>query len=229
MSASVFCALDTQNIAQATEWAHQLQPHIDGIKLGMEFFYAHGPAGITTVRPENMPLFLDLKIHDIPNTARKALQAVAPLKADLITLHGAGGGDMLRACVDMARQLDHSPALLAVTVLTSLDQNDLKQIGVQDTPLDQARRLAQLAQSAGCNGIVCSSQELGTLRQECDPDFKLVVPGIRPAGAALGDQKRVMTPDEAQNLGADYLVIGRPITEAISPVEAAQNIKKSLK
>ncbi len=228
MSSAVFCALDTPNISEAKQWAHSLHEYIDGIKIGMEFYYAHGAAGIQKVRPQNMPLFLDLKIHDIPNTASKALKSLTSLKADFLTLHASGGLDMMKACVETNAQLDHTSALLAVSVLTSLDQQDLTQMGIPDTPAVHVSRLAHLAQMAGCDGLVCSPHELRMLRAECDRTFKLVVPGIRPETHQKGDQKRVMTPCQAQESGADYLVIGRAITHSSDPVVAARQIKSDL-
>lgn len=225
----VYCALDTTDPAQATRWAGQLAGVVGGLKLGLEFFCANGPAGLRQAAAGGLPLFLDLKLHDIPNTVAGAMRAVVPLAPAITTIHAGGGLAMMRAAVDAAadaaaRHGVARPKVVAVTVLTSLDEADLTAMGVRDAPATQVRRLAALAQQAGCDGVVCSPQEVADLRALCGPDFTLVVPGIRPAGAAVGDQKRVLTPRRAVDLGADVLVIGRPITEAADPAAAARAI-----
>jgi orotidine-5'-phosphate decarboxylase len=216
----VFVALDTVERARARALADAVRPHVGGLKLGLEFFCANGPDAVREVAGE-APLFLDLKLHDIPNTVAGAVRAVRPLRPALLTLHAGGGPAMLRAAVEAAAG---EVKLLAVTVLTSLDEGDLDRVGQRGPVLDQARRLARLAQEAGLAGIVCSPHEIAALRAECGPGFLLVVPGIRPAGAGVGDQKRVMTPQEALAAGADHLVIGRPITAAPDPAAAARAI-----
>jgi orotidine-5'-phosphate decarboxylase len=176
-----------------------------------------------------MPLFLDLKLHDIPNTVAGAVRAVVPLRPTLLTVHAGGGGAMLRAAADAAGEAAAKagtarPRIVAVTVLTSLAEADMSAIGQHGPIADQARRLAALARSSGLDGVVCSPHEIEALRAECGTGFLLVVPGIRPSWAAAGDQKRVMTPAEAARRGADYLVIGRPITAATDPAVAASRI-----
>jgi orotidine-5'-phosphate decarboxylase len=171
-----------------------------------------------------MPLFLDLKLHDIPNTVAGGVRAVADLKPALLTIHAGGGSAMMRAAVEAARETSPLTKMIAVTILTSLDDGDLDAMGYRDPVETQVLRLARLAQEAGVDGVVCSPREVAALRRQCGGDFILVVPGIRPAAAALGDQKRVMTPKDAIAAGASRLVIGRPITEAADPAEAARAI-----
>lgn len=222
----VFCAVDTAELGRATTLTSQLRGVIGGLKLGLEFFTARGPVGVRQVRA-GMPLFLDLKLHDIPNTVAGAVVSCAELEPDLITVHSQGGLEMMQAAVAAAKDAPHPPAIIAVTILTSLDQVDLNAAGMRDGPADSVRRLAALANKAGCQGAVCSPHEIETLREDLGPDFMLVVPGIRPRGIAMEDQKRAMGPGEAMALGADILVVGRPITQADDPVAAATAIVQS--
>jgi len=224
----VFCALDTTDVDRAASLAQSLKGHVGGLKIGKEFFTAHGPAGVRRVIPEGTPLFLDLKFHDIPNTVAGAVRAATALSPAILNVHAAGGRAMMEAARTAAQESETPPWVLAVTVLTSLDASDLADIGVHGSPADQVVRLATLAQRAGLDGVVCAAQEIAALRRECGPDFKLGVPGIRPADSATGDQKRTMTPAEAAGLGADVLVIGRPITNAPDPAAAAQAIAAEL-
>lgn len=234
MSASpVFCALDTTEVEAARRLAGQLGPHVGGIKLGLEFFCANGPSGVAEVSSAGLPLFLDLKLHDIPNTVAGAMRAVCRLRPRLTTIHAGGGLAMMRAAAGAAAEASAAlgvprPLVVAVTVLTSFDQPELEGVGVAAPVADQVRRLAALAQQAGADGVVCSPHEVAALRRLCGPDFTLVVPGIRPAGAASDDQKRVLTPAEALGAGADILVIGRPITGASDPAAAARAIAAEL-
>jgi orotidine-5'-phosphate decarboxylase len=201
-------------------------PHGGGIKLGLEFFCAHGPAGIAAVMHGlSLPLFLDLKLHDIPNTVAGAVRSLAPLAPAILTVHAAGGHAMLAAARAAA-----SPAtrVVAVTVLTSLDDADLLAAGVPDGAAIQAQRLAGVVRGAGLDGIVCSPHEVAAVRAAW-PDGLFVVPGVRPAGSDVGDQKRVMTPSDALAAGAGVLVIGRPITAAPDPAAAAATIAASLR
>ncbi|MGE0153114.1 MAG: orotidine-5'-phosphate decarboxylase [Reyranellaceae bacterium] len=225
----VYCAVDTVDIGLAARLIDGVRGAVGGIKLGLEFFTAHGPDLVRRLVGRQTPLFLDLKLHDIPNTVAGAVRAVAPLAPTLLTIHSGGGPAMMRAARQAAEEAAAQfgvarPRLLAVTVLTSLDRGDLDAVGVAGEPLPQVRRLAALAQKNGMDGVICSPLEIEALRADCGRDFLLVVPGIRPAGSAVGDQKRVMTPGEAMAKGADYLVIGRPITEAASPRGAAEAI-----
>jgi orotidine-5'-phosphate decarboxylase len=199
------------------------------VKLGLEFFMANGAAGVATIGTLGLPVFLDLKFHDIPNTVASAIRAVAPLRPFITNVHAGGGRAMMLAARDAA--LDSAaklgvapPKLIAVTVLTSFTGSDLAEVGQPDDPLEQVRRLAELTRDCGLDGVVCSPKEIAILRRDLGPDFLLVTPGIRPDWAAAGDQKRIMTPAEAVRAGADYLVIGRPITGAADPAEAAQRI-----
>lgn len=222
----ILCAIDTAEMARARSLVEALSGAVGGVKLGLEFFAAHGPAGVRLAAGNQATVFLDLKLHDIPNTVASALRAALALDPLFVTLHCAGGAAMMRAAV--AARGDRRTKLLGVTVLTSLDDTDLAAIGQSGPAEAQVRRLALLAQSAGLDGVVCSPQEVAMLRHTCGPDFLLVVPGIRPTGAALGDQKRVQTPRAAIEAGADYLVIGRPITEAADPLAAARAILASI-
>jgi orotidine-5'-phosphate decarboxylase len=229
----VYCAIDTVDIGLSARLIDGVRGAVGGIKLGLEFFTAHGPDLVRRLVGRDTPLFLDLKLHDIPNTVAGAVRAVAPLAPTLLTIHSSGGPAMMRAArkaaEEVAAQLNvRRPKLLAVTVLTSLDQSDLDAVGIAHAPLQQVRRLAALAKDSGMDGVICSPLEIEALRGDCGGDFLLVVPGIRPAGSAVGDQKRVMTPGEAVGKGADYLVIGRPITEAASPRGAAEAIAQEI-
>jgi orotidine-5'-phosphate decarboxylase len=229
MSARILLALDTPDVATALAQARAAGDAVDGIKLGLEFFTANGPAGVARVQAAGRPLFLDLKFHDIPNTVAGAVRSALPLKPLLLNVHAAGGPEMLRRAAAAVREAGEArPLLIAVTVMTSLGDDDLVAVGQLPPALDQVRRLAALARQEGCDGVVCSAREIAQLRRDCGPGFKLVVPGLRPAEAAVGDQKRVMTPGEAAALGADFLVIGRPITAAPDPAEAARRIRREI-
>jgi orotidine-5'-phosphate decarboxylase len=231
----VYVAVDTPEIPRARKLAEIVGPWVGGLKLGLEFFNAHGPAGVREVmRGTELPLFLDLKLHDIPNTVAAAVRSVVPLLPSFLTVHASGGGAMLRAAVDAALEEAaklgvKAPGILAVTVLTSLDGDDLHEIGQQGPIRDQVARLAQLAKRSGVAGIVCAPGEVTTLREQSGPDFVLMVPGIRPVWAAAQDQKRILTPAQALQAGASHLVIGRPITGATDPAEAARLVAVELR
>ena len=220
-----FVALDTTDLERALELAKSLSGHVGGMKVGKEFFTACGPEGVRAVTDCGMPVFLDLKFHDIPNTVAGAIRAALPLKPYMVNVHASGGETMMRAAAMAAAEAGEGrPLTLAVTVLTSMDESDLQGIGVDDSVPDQVLRLASLAQFSGMDGVVCSAREVEDLREHLGRDFKLVVPGIRPAWASSDDQKRIVTPAAAIAIGADYLVIGRPITSVDDPVEAADKI-----
>lgn len=225
MTNPLFVALDTPDLEQARALAQAVRGSVGGLKLGLEFFAANGPAGVAAMSEEGLPLFLDLKLHDIPNTVAKAVEALRPLRPAVLTVHAAGGRAMLAAAKEAAPE---GTRVVAVTVLTSLDSADLAATGVSGDPGEQVRRLAALARESGCDGIVCSGAEVGAARTAW-PDGYFVVPGIRPAGGDSGDQKRVMTPSEALSAGASMLVVGRPITAAAEPGRAARDIAASLR
>ena len=224
MTAPIFVALDTPDLAQARALATAVRPHVGGIKLGLEFFAAHGPTGVRAMADAGLPVFLDLKLHDIPNTVAAAVAALAPLAPAILTVHAAGGRAMLAAARAAAPA---STRVVAVTVLTSLDAGDLGAIGVAAAPSDQVHRLADVARDAGLDGIVCSGEEVAGVRSRW-PDGFFVVPGLRLADAPAGDQKRVVTPRAAQDDGAAVLVVGRPITQAVDPAAAARAIAATL-
>ena len=224
----VFVAVDTTDLEYARALGARLKPHVGGIKLGLEFFSAHGPAGVRAFSDMGLPIFLDLKFHDIPNTVAGAVRAAASLGVNILNVHAAGGPAMLKAAVEAARGVNPEAKVIAVTVLTSLADADLDALGQLGPAADQVARLANLTQKAGLDGVVCSAHEIAALRAALGPDFLLVVPGIRPKGSDLGDQQRVMGPREALDAGASILVIGRPITAAPDPVEAARAIAESL-
>lgn len=225
----IFCALDTTDLAHAVQIGEAVRGSVGGLKIGLEFFNANGPEGARAIVDLGLPVFFDLKLHDIPNTVAGGLRAVADLGPAIINVHAQGGRAMMEAAArEAAKSDDTAPLVVGVTVLTSLDQGDLTDTGVTRSAREQVIALADLAQASGLGGVVCSSHEIEALREACGPDFKLIVPGIRPAGADIGDQKRVMSPREAHDLGADILVIGRPITQAADPGQAAAEIAASL-
>jgi orotidine-5'-phosphate decarboxylase len=225
----VYCALDTTDLGKAMELAGAIKPWVGGIKLGLEFFNANGPQGIARLAEIGLPVFADLKMHDIPNTVAGGIRAVLPLGVSIVNVHAGGGGAMMKAAAEAAATAGpRRPKVIAVTVLTSMDASDLNETGVHGAPADQVIRLATLARDAGMDGVVCSAHEIEPLRKALGPGFMLVVPGIRPAGADTGDQKRIMTPAEALKHGADRLVIGRPITGAADPASAARAIHDEL-
>ena len=220
----IFVAIDTPSLERAKLLAEQVRANAGGVKLGLEFFCANGPAGVAAILQLGLPVFLDVKLHDIPNTVAKAVEALAPLEPAVLTVHAAGGRAMLQAAKAAAPA---GTKIVAVTVLTSLDSDDLHSIGVAAEPREQVERLAELARSAGLDGIVCSGAEVGAARAAW-PDGFFVVPGVRPAGGDVSDQKRVVTPRQALEDGASILVIGRPITGADDPTTALRDIAATL-
>jgi orotidine-5'-phosphate decarboxylase len=224
----VFVAIDTTDLEYARVLAARLKPHVGGVKLGLEFFSAHGPQGVRAFADLELPIFLDLKFHDIPNTVAGAVRAAAGLGVDILNVHAAGGPAMLKAAVEAARGVNTQTKVIAVTVLTSLSDTDLQTIGQHGPAAEQVARLAALTRDCGLDGVVCSAHEIAALRAALGPDFLLIVPGIRPKGADLGDQQRVMGAKEALDAGASILVIGRPITAAPDPILAARGIAESL-
>ncbi|RZU39224.1 orotidine-5'-phosphate decarboxylase [Edaphobacter modestus] len=216
-------ALDVPDARAALELVDRLEGSCRWLKVGMELYYAAGNSLVETLRLRGYSIFLDLKLHDIPNTVAGAVRSATSAGAELLTVHGFGGGAMLRAAAEAA-QAPGSPRLLAVTVLTSMDHTELASVGVSCSPADQALRLARLARDSGIDGMVCSAEEVSSMRHQMGPDAILVIPGIRPAGATVDDQRRVATPGEAILLGASMLVVGRPITRASDPAAAARLI-----
>ncbi|HET8535508.1 MAG TPA: orotidine-5'-phosphate decarboxylase [Sphingomicrobium sp.] len=220
----IFVAIDTPDLDQARNLAMRVKDGAGGVKLGLEFFCANGPSGYREIAGLGLPVFLDLKLHDIPNTVARAVEALRPLKPAVLTVHAAGGRAMMAAAKAAAPE---STKVVAVTVLTSLDSGDLGSIGVGGDPAAQVERLTALAREAGVDGIVCSGAEVGAASKSW-PDGFFVVPGVRPAGADVGDQKRVVTPRAALDDGASILVIGRPITRAPDPAAALEAIAATL-
>lgn len=217
-------ALDVPNAAHARRVVQTLGEAITSYKIGKQLFTAEGPGIVRDLIASGRKVFLDLKFHDIPNTVGAAVKSAAELGVSMLTVHASGGSKMLKAAVEAAKAADSRPMVLAVTVLTSLSDSDLQEIGVSGNVLTQVLRLGSLATAAGCDGVVASAHEARELRRELGQGFEIVTPGVRPAGANLGDQARVLTPGEAIQAGATRLVVGRPITEAASPSDAATAI-----
>ena len=224
MSSRIFVALDTPDLEKAKAIAQRVHHHVGGIKLGLEFFMANGRAGVREMAELGLPIFLDLKFHDIPNTVAKAIMALRPLEPAILTVHAAGGRSMLE---DAKAAAPTGTKVIAVTTLTSLDARDLASIGCPDDPHDQVLRLTELAMTAGVDGVVCSGAEVAAAKALWPKGF-FVVPGVRPANGAVGDQKRVVTPRQALDAGASILVVGRPITQAEDPDTAAREIGATL-
>jgi orotidine-5'-phosphate decarboxylase len=224
MTSPVYVAIDTPDLDRAKAIAARVRNHVGGLKLGLEFFAANGRHGIREMAELGLPIFLDLKLHDIPNTVGKAIQALRPLEPAILTVHGAGGRAMLE---DAKAAAPMGTKVVAVTVLTSLDSNDLVAIGIGGDPHAQVERLTGLAREAGLDGVVCSGNEVAAAKRLW-PDGFFVVPGVRPSNGNVGDQKRVMTPRAALDAGASILVVGRPITQAEDPDEAARAIGATL-
>jgi orotidine-5'-phosphate decarboxylase len=225
-SAPVAVALDAPDLDTAARWAALVTPHVSTVKIGLELYLRYGPDVVATVRgASGVDVFLDLKLHDIPATVAGATRAVSRLRPELLTVHASAGPDVVRAAVEAAP----GTCVAAVTVLTSLGDDDLSAIGVPGPVSDVVRRLSVLSVAAGARGLVCSPHEVAAVRSEVGPDVTLITPGVRPAGAALHDQARVATPEEAVRAGADLLVIGRPITGAPDPGAAAATVAASLR
>jgi orotidine-5'-phosphate decarboxylase len=224
MTSPIWVAIDTPDLERAQEIATRVKRHVGGVKLGLEFFAANGRAGVQTMAAHGLPIFLDLKLHDIPNTVAKAIQALCPLSPAILTVHATGGRAMME---DAKAAAPIGTKVVAVTVLTSLDQSDLAAAGVSGEPHDQVMRLAIAAREAGLDGIVCSGEEVAAVHKLW-PDGYFVVPGVRPADGDASDQKRVVTPRQALDNGASILIIGRPITQAADPDSAVRAIEATL-
>jgi orotidine-5'-phosphate decarboxylase len=224
MSSPLYVALDTPDLDRARALAERVHSHVGGIKLGLEFFMANGRHGVLEMAKVGLPIFLDLKFHDIPNTVAKAIQALHPLEPAILTVHAAGGRAMME---DAKAAAPSGTKVVAVTMLTSLDSSDLVSVGLGPDPHEQVVRLTELARESGLDGIVCSGAEVKAAHKAWPHGF-FVVPGVRPADAHAGDQKRVVTPRQALDGGASILVVGRPITQAADPDQAARAIEATL-
>jgi orotidine-5'-phosphate decarboxylase len=224
VASPIAVALDTGDLATATRWAQAVAPHVSTLKVGLELFCAEGPSIVRDYTTRGLSVMLDLKLHDIPETVARATARVASLGAGLLTVHAGGGRAMLEAAVKAAGDM----RILAVTVLTSLDDADLAAIGAQPPVEDLVKRRADLAASAGCHGVVASPKEAAAVRARVPEGFLIVTPGVRPAGSATGDQKRVTTPAQARTSGADMVVVGRPLRDAQDPAAAARAIAAEL-
>ncbi len=224
----IIVALDYPTPQQALDFVARLQPDMCRLKVGKELFTLAGPDLVRQLVDRGFDVFLDLKYHDIPNTVAQACKAAASLGVWMLNVHALGGRRMMSAAREALEQSANRPRLIAVTILTSMGEEDAREIGLAGSPAENVMRLACLARDSGLDGVVCSSREASQLREACSQDFTLVTPGIRPAGSSSGDQKRIMTPSEAIRAGADYLVIGRPVTQAESPVEVLTGINREL-
>ncbi len=227
-------ALDVDSLEKAEELVDKLSNYVGVFKIGSQLFTAEGPKVVEMVNQKGGKVFLDLKFHDIPNTVAGAAEAATELGVYIFDVHASGGAEMMRSAVEASKRISLTSGkrrslILGVTILTSLNQEILeKELGITARVEEQVRRLAKLAQAAGLDGVTASSWEIAEIRKACGRDFIILTPGIRPAGKSFGDQKRIMTPQEAIKLGADFLVIGRPITEASDPVEATKKILKEM-
>jgi orotidine-5'-phosphate decarboxylase len=224
MSNPIYLALDVPRLDAAEALARKVKGHVGGLKLGLEFFCAHGHHGVHEIAKVGLPIFLDLKLHDIPNTVAAAMQAIHVLEPAIVTIHASGGRAMME---DAKAAAGEHTKVVAVTLLTSLDETDMAATGIGGNAHDQVMRLADLAHQSGLDGIVCSGHEVGAVHKQWKDGF-FVVPGLRPAGGAMGDQKRAVTPRQARDAGASVLVIGRPISRAEDPVAAARAIEATL-
>ena len=224
----IIVALDYPGAQAALDLVSRLDPALCRLKVGKELFTAAGPGVVEQMMKRGFEVFLDLKFHDIPNTTAQACKAAAALGVWMVNVHALGGKRMMEAAREAIANAAHPPRLIAVTVLTSMAQEDLAGIGITATPAAMVLRLAALAQESGLDGVVCSAQEASLLRQHCGSEFCLVTPGIRPADAAADDQSRIMTPHAALQNGSSYLVIGRPVTKAADPLSALQNISREI-
>ena len=224
----VIVALDYADAANTLNLVNQLDPALCKLKVGKELFTAAGPQLVEKLIAKNFQVFLDLKFHDIPNTVKNACQAASNLGVWMLNVHASGGSAMMLAALEGVNKSKHQPYLIAVTVLTSMNQASLNEIGIETSVENHVLKLAKLTANAGLHGVVCSALEAQLLKKHVKNDFLLVTPGIRPAGASLGDQSRVLTPRQALQMGASYLVIGRPITQASNPKQALLDILKEI-
>ncbi|HAV3883641.1 TPA: orotidine-5'-phosphate decarboxylase [Acinetobacter baumannii] len=225
---SIIVALDAKSQYDALKIVEQLDPTLCRVKVGKELFTHEGPSVVKKLQEENFEVFLDLKFHDIPNTTAQAVCAAADLGVWMVNVHASGGRKMMETCVERLKAGNYQTQLIAVTVLTSMGREDLKDIGLDIEPVEQVKRLAKLTKESGLDGVVCSAQEAKILRELIGQDFSLVTPGIRPEGSNADDQKRIVTPKQAMLYGSTHLVIGRPITNAENPTEMLKSILASI-
>lgn len=226
---NIVVALDFDKKSDALELIDRLDPNLCRLKIGKEMFTHFGPEFVTDIQNKGFDVFLDLKFHDIPNTVAKAVKAAADLGVWMVNVHASGGSKMMQAAKDILKPYgDKAPLLIAVTVLTSMSEDDLLDLGITKSPEQQVNFLAGLAHKAGMDGVVCSAQEAVMLKQNYGTEFKLITPGIRTADASVDDQKRIMTPQRAVEAGSDYLVIGRAITKSENPIQTMKDIYASL-
>lgn len=224
----IIVALDFPSAEEALDLSRRLDPSQCRVKVGKELFTRAGPRLVEQLQQMDFDVFLDLKYHDIPNTTAQACRAAAELGVWMVNVHALGGRRMMEAAREAVQQASHQPLLIAVTILTSLDEDELHEVGLSGTPAENVLRLARLAEASGLDGVVCSPQEVSALRETVAGGFQLVTPGVRPAGAAVGDQKRITTPEDAIRLGSSYLVVGRPITQAEEPLAALAAINAAI-
>ncbi|OSN11625.1 orotidine 5'-phosphate decarboxylase [Lonsdalea iberica] len=228
-SSPIIVALDYASQRDAYEFVDRIDPQRCRLKVGKEMFTLFGPQLVNDLQQRGFEVFLDLKFHDIPNTTARAVAAAAELGVWMVNVHASGGARMMQAAKEALLPYGaDAPLLIAVTVLTSMDEDDLRGLGITLSPAEQAERLAVLTQQCGLDGVVCSAHESARLKQRCGAAFQLVTPGIRPAGSAAGDQRRIMTPEQAKLAGVDYMVIGRPITQSSDPAQTLNAILATL-
>ena len=225
----IIVAIDKNSETEAYQLTKELVGYVGAIKLGLEFFDTYGPDGIRNLQKLKIPIFLDLKIHDIPQTVKKTIDTLSSLKPDILNVHALGGKKMMQFALESLLNNSPNTQLVAVTILTSLDDDDLQMMDMNISTKNLVSSLAKLTKETGLSGVVCSSEEIKLVREVCGKNFKIIVPGIRPEGSDKNDQKRIMTPKEAISLGADHLVIGRPITESKDPRKTTKEIVNSIK
>ena len=221
-------ALDVDSVSAAEKIVDEIGPQVEWYKVGKQLFTREGSAALKMLKEKNKKVFLDLKFHDIPNTVAQAVKSALSIGADMVNFHASGAGEMIKTTVDMNRADSPDALLIAVTVLTSMDQTALNELGINGTPSEVVARFAKLAKDNGADGVVCSAHEIDLVKEICGSDFKLVVPGIRPAGSSVDDQKRIMTPAQAAEKGAEFIVVGRPITKADDRSAAAAAVLEEL-
>ena len=225
----IIVAIDKNSETEAYQLTKELVGYVGAIKLGLEFFDTYGPDGIRNLQKLKIPIFLELKIHDIPQTVKKTIDTLSSLKPDILNVHALGGKKMMQFALESLLNNSPNTQLVAVTILTSLDDDDLQMMEMNISTKNLVSSLAKLTKETGLSGVVCSSEEIKLVREVCGKNFKIIVPGIRPEGSDKNDQKRIMTPKEAISLGADHLVIGRPITESKDPRKTTKEIVNSIK